>query len=95
MDSLTGKLLVAVPQLADENFRQSVVLILEHSDQGALGIVLNRPSTLSLSDLWKQVTGHATTAEGHLFVGGPVEARLVALHTSNQWGNGEVIPGLF
>lgn len=95
MPGLTSKLLVAVPQLSDENFRQTVVLILEHSEHGAIGLVLNRPTTLKLSDLWQQMTGKKAKAPGTLFVGGPCEARLVALHTMDQWGNNEILPGLF
>ena len=43
-DSLRGRLLVASPDLADPNFFRTVVLILEHTGDGALGVVLNRPS---------------------------------------------------
>jgi putative transcriptional regulator len=43
-DSLRGKLLVASPALADPNFARTVVFITEHNDEGAMGIVLDRPS---------------------------------------------------
>ena len=42
--SLKGHLLVATPRLRDPNFDRTVVLVLEHSDEGAAGVVLNRPS---------------------------------------------------
>ncbi len=42
--SLTGALLVASPTLADPNFARSVVLLLDHDEEGALGVILNRPS---------------------------------------------------
>ena len=45
-DNRRGRLLVASPSLADPNFRRAVVLMLEHSDEGALGLVLNRPTPL-------------------------------------------------
>src|SRR5690606_12594700 len=45
VESARGHLLVATPQLMDPNFARSVVLVLEHSEDGALGVVLNRPSS--------------------------------------------------
>jgi putative transcriptional regulator len=67
--------LIAVPQLGDPNFHRAVVLMLEHTDQGAMGIVVNRPAPLKLSDV-AQAQG-LTTGIGyeraHVFVGGPVE----------------------
>ena len=43
-DSLKGQLLIAAPMLLDPNFRRTVVLLLEHTPEGAIGVVLNRPS---------------------------------------------------
>lgn len=50
MDSLRGQLLVAAPPLADPNFRRTVVLIAEHDEEGALGLVLNRPLEVEVAD---------------------------------------------
>ena len=50
MDSLRGKLLLAGPVLKDPNFDRTVVLITEHTDEGAMGLVLNRPSEASVDD---------------------------------------------
>ncbi|GAA3428668.1 YqgE/AlgH family protein [Streptosporangium sandarakinum] len=68
-----GGLLVAAPQLDDPNFRRSVVLILEHdAEGGTLGVVLNRPSDISVTQVlptWDtMVTGPSV-----LFQGGPVQ----------------------
>ncbi|MGD0980675.1 MAG: YqgE/AlgH family protein [Solirubrobacteraceae bacterium] len=51
MDSLQGKLLIAAPSLVDPNFARTVVLIAAHSDEGALGLVLNRPLETPLADV--------------------------------------------
>jgi len=51
MDSLAPGLLIAVPQLLDPNFRQSVVLLLQQNDEGAFGVVVNQESSLLLADL--------------------------------------------
>ena len=69
--SLRGQLLVATPPLVDPNFDRSVVLILEHGAEGALGIVLNRPSETALEDVlpeWRPFASSPTV----VFGGGPV-----------------------
>jgi putative transcriptional regulator len=50
LSELKGRLLVATPNLEDPNFERTVVLVLEHGDEGALGVVLNRPSDLDLAE---------------------------------------------
>jgi putative transcriptional regulator len=70
--SLRGKLLVASPALVDPNFARAVVLITEHNDEGAMGIVLNRPSETLVEDVVPQLA--AVTGEGApVYVGGPVQ----------------------
>src|SRR5215472_3488190 len=49
MDSLRGHLLVASPGLLDPNFRRTVVLVTEHTEEGAAGLVLNRPSPVEVA----------------------------------------------
>jgi putative transcriptional regulator len=68
---LRGRLLVAAPPLVDPNFDRTVVLMLEHGDEGALGLVLNRPSETDLIDAvpeWSALATHPAV----VFVGGPV-----------------------
>src|SRR3954447_1234344 len=68
---LTGRLLVATPRLDDPNFRRTVVLMLDHGEEGALGIVVNRPLEVDVAavlPLWQPYA----TAPGRLFQGGPV-----------------------
>jgi putative transcriptional regulator len=69
--STKGRLLVATPLLGDPNFERTVVLMLEHSDEGALGVVLNRPSTLEVADPmadWARLAAVPPL----VFIGGPV-----------------------
>ena len=71
-DSLRGKLLVAAPSLADPNFYRTVVLMLEHTDEGAAGVVLNRPTDTKVREAlpdWADVAAEP----GVVFVGGPVQ----------------------
>ncbi len=70
--ALRGRLLVATPPLVDPNFDRTVVFVLEHSDEGALGIVINRPGERAVAEVvpsWAEVA----TAPAVLFQGGPVE----------------------
>ena len=70
-DSLRGKLLIASPALADPNFARSVVLITEHGEEGAMGIVLNRPADTEVVDVLPELSTIAV--EEPIFVGGPVQ----------------------
>jgi putative transcriptional regulator len=71
MDSLQGKLLIAAPALADPNFSRTVVLIAAHSDDGALGLVLNRPLETPLLEIVPVLEGIAEPG-AVLHSGGPV-----------------------
>jgi putative transcriptional regulator len=53
--NLTHHFLIAMPGLSDENFNRSVVYLCEHSDRGALGLVINKPSDLGMRDLFQKV----------------------------------------
>ncbi|MEU6992399.1 YqgE/AlgH family protein [Streptomyces sp. NPDC046465] len=71
VSSLTGRLLVATPALADPNFDRAVVLLLDHDEEGSLGVVLNRPTPVEVADIlegWGDLAG----APGVVFQGGPV-----------------------
>lgn len=78
MESLRGKLLIASPALVDPNFRRTVVLIGPHDEQGALGLVLNRPSEVRVSDVVENLEPLAAPDE-LLFVGGPVAPSAVVV----------------
>jgi len=76
MDSVRGQLLVAGPALLDPNFWRTVVLIVEHNEEGALGLVLNRPSETSVGDAVPQLAELLDPAQD-LFIGGPVQPSAV------------------
>jgi putative transcriptional regulator len=95
--SLRGHCLVAAKSLRDPNFHKTVVLLLEHSDEGATGLIVNRPSSLKVS--------HALSAHFDLpemddvvFDGGPVEPMaLLMLHNADVYQDTESspVPGLY
>lgn len=68
---LAGQLLVATPALADPNFARTVILVLEHNADGALGVVVNRPTTVPVGEVLPTWAGR-TSAPAVLFQGGPV-----------------------
>jgi putative transcriptional regulator len=76
VDSLRGQLLVASPGLLDPNFRRTVVLVTEHGDHGAAGLVLNRPSEASVEEIVPQLDWLAAPGEP-VYIGGPVEQNAV------------------
>jgi putative transcriptional regulator len=71
MDSLRGKLLLAGPTLLDPNFRRTVVLITEHTEDGAMGLVLNRQSTVAVGDAIPSLEW-LESQDAIVHVGGPV-----------------------
>ena len=84
-NSLVGNCLIASPRLADPNFFRSVVLILEHSEEGAFGVILNRRSDCRIQDVMKQFCNHDCDVEGYLYDGGPVEGPLLAIHDQRDF----------
>ena len=76
MDSLEGQLLVASPGLHDPNFRRAVVLVTEHTDEGAAGLVLNRPSQSPVAELVPQLEELVDVGE-QVWLGGPVQPNAV------------------
>lgn len=73
---LTNQFLIAMPGVADDNFAGTVVYLCEHSERGALGLVINRPSDITLSKLFEKVDlslDREDLAAQPVFVGGPVQ----------------------
>ena len=71
-ESLAGQLLLASPALHDPNFSRTVVLISVHSEEGAMGVVLNRPSAVTVGEAVPQL-GRAVAEREPVYVGGPVQ----------------------
>ncbi len=99
MKSLAPGFLIATPQLADSNFNQAVVLMLEHTNEGSMGLVINRPAPLTFRELGKsqELEIARSRRDASLFQGGPVEPyRGFVLHDSaSVEEKNEILPGLF
>ena len=76
MESLRGQLLIAGPGLEDPNFHRTVVLIGEHGEEGAMGVVLNRPTSMSVGEA---VPPLAELGDGVVHVGGPVQPQAIVV----------------
>lgn len=91
MDSIRGKLLIAGPTLEDPNFRRTVVLVVEHSEEGALGLVLNRPSVCKVSEAVPQLID-LVDSECDVLVGGPVgQSAVIVLAEFDDPGDAALI----
>jgi putative transcriptional regulator len=93
--SLAGHFLVASRYLRDPNFVHSVVLMIHHDHQGAMGVVINRPSDKTVREVWEIIGNDPCDREDLIYVGGPVPGPLVALHQMEAFSEHEVLPGLF
>jgi putative transcriptional regulator len=95
MNCFQGHFLVAAPHQLDPNFFQTVILVVEHTDRGAFGVIVNRP--------WEEADGVGPVhplgrlypAEAKSFFGGPVSGPLMALHAKTSLGGSQLLPGVF
>jgi len=85
---LNNQLLIAMPSLADINFSQTVTLICEHTAQGALGLVINRPMQMSMSEVFEQLeltNSDPALCARPILCGGPVQPdRGFVIHRAGQ-----------
>ena len=96
MSTLTSQLLIASPELENDFFSKSVVLVLEHSEtNGAAGIVLNKPSEVPLEEIWPEIDEEQfARANEMVHIGGPCEGPVVALHSCPECTEVAVLPGV-
>ncbi len=87
---LEGRFLIAMPGIGDDRFHRSVILICAHSDQGAMGLVVNQPAeSISFDELLEQleIEPNEQTSATPIRIGGPVESgRGFVLHSSDYQG---------
>ncbi len=93
---LTGKMLIAMPGMGDPRFEHSLVYMCAHSDEGAMGLIVNKPAAdVTLNDLWDQLSieGEGEGDPRPVYYGGPVEqSRGFVLHGADYEGGGESLP---
>lgn len=72
MESLRGQLLIASPKIVDPNFRRVVVYMAEHTDEGAMGLVINRPADTTVAEAVPDLEWLAGDGDAGVWLGGPV-----------------------
>src|SRR4051812_10819975 len=92
---LKGKVLVASHQLLDPNFARAIVLIVQHDENGAMGLVLNRALSTTVAEAWTQVSSVPYPNEDPLYQGGPCEGPLFVLHCDPNRAQMEVLDGIY
>jgi putative transcriptional regulator len=91
--SVVGKLLVASPLIIEPIFFRTVVLLLDHNEEGAFGVVLNRPSDEAVADHLPEWAG-ATADPGVIHLGGPVDPAVGTALGAGGRGQPGPIPGI-
>ena len=95
MKSLKGHFLVASSSLADPNFVRSVLLMVEHTEAGAAGVVLNRPTGATIAEISEKVLDEPDDWDKPIYLGGPVPGPLMALHSVEALADQSVSDGLY
>ena len=95
MRSLKHHLLIASPTLVDSFFERTVILMLDHDDEGAAGIVINRKTEASLLDVAETIFREPFDWDKPLHLGGPVSGPLMIIHEDEALSDQEILPGVF
>jgi len=82
--NLVGNLLIAPPAVKGNFWHKSVIMVTEHHTHGSVGLVLNKRTPLSISDLGKQLD-IPLDVEGHVYQGGPINTQSLSFLHSNDW----------
>lgn len=93
MDSLAGSLLVATPILLDPHFYRTVILLLQHDEEGCVGVVLNRPTEEAVADHLPE-WAERVSAPAKVYYGGPVEPAVAIGLALSPDGMPTGVPGL-
>lgn len=95
MKSLRGQLLIASQDLLDPNFLKTVILMVQHNSQGALGLVLNRPTNTTLDQVLDQVSDISCQRDEPLHLGGPCQGSLMVVHCEKCYMDLEILPNVY
>jgi putative transcriptional regulator len=95
MTSLKGHLLIADAGLLDPMFGRSVVLLLDHDEARAMGVILNIPISTMMTDLAGKLFEEGFSWDKPHYLGGPVAGPLVVLHEIEALSDREVVPGVY
>ena len=69
--------------------------MIEHDEEGAFGVVLNRPTSKTIQEVWEEVAESPCECNARINMGGPVMGPLLAVHTNASFAEAEILPGVF
>jgi putative transcriptional regulator len=92
---LDGQLLVASPHLDDEQFAQTVVLVIHQQQGAACGLVLNHQTEMTVEAVWREMDAPPCHSQQRVCAGGPVSGPMIALHSHSNFAELEVAPDVF
>ncbi len=95
MESYVGKFLIAAPPLLDPNFVRSIVLIVRHDQDGAFGLIVNKPMSVTIGTALGEAIESARDVELPVYVGGPCQGPVFVLHGDPTVGGDEPVGGVF
>ncbi|MFW6170126.1 MAG: YqgE/AlgH family protein [Planctomycetota bacterium] len=95
MKSLKGHFLVASPYLGDTNFFRSVVLMVQHDEEGAFGVVMNRPTSHTAAEAPELAAQAPGELDIPIHLGGPVPGPLIAVHSDISVAELEIASGIY
>ena len=95
MNSLKGHLLVAAELMLDPLFIETVVLVLEHNEAGAVGVILNCPTRFSTANLPEEIFEGCSAWGKPIHLGGPTWGSTLVLHTIKRLADSEILPGVY
>jgi len=95
MKSVQGHFLVAGPHQHDPDFVEAVVLVVEDSDRGAFGVILNCPRERNLISPQERRTERPLSGKARMYFGGPVAGPLMAVHADESFAEHEILPGVY
>jgi putative transcriptional regulator len=86
MESLQGKFLIATPQMPDPRFKEQLIYLCSHNDEGAMGLIVNHPSEYSLLEIFKSTNIKIQGADlPPIYIGGPVDVETAFFLYSSQY----------
>lgn len=95
MEPLVGKFLLASKTLLDPNFARTAVLIVRHDDDGAFGLIVNRPLPVTVGSALGDTIEVAANVDAHVYSGGPCQGPLFVLHADPAIGGDAPLPDVF
>ena len=95
MKSLQGHFLLATPHQLDQNFVEAVILVVEHDDRGAMGVIVSCPRDRHEGISQQRSSERRWPEEPRLCFGGPVTSPLIAVHADAAFAGIKILPGVF